>query len=162
MCELRKRRSPASVSARSKLVSITTGGVAPAIAASSSGAEIKVTKAVLMRGGSRRRWRQGGRAQPSAHRLLVPLVKLLHAVFHGALVGAEVVLAAFEEGAPAGVHAQRDLVVLGAGLPVRGLLGLDELTLERLDVVRVVELDDVEGLLRALRDQRRDDQHVRV
>ena len=33
--------------------------------------------------------------------------------------------------APAGVHAQRDLVVLGAGLPVRGLLGLDELALER-------------------------------
>ena len=46
------------------------------------------------------------------HGLAVPLVELLHAVFHRALVRAGVVVAALEQGAPAGVHAQRDLVVL--------------------------------------------------
>ena len=76
--------------------------------------------------------------------------------------GPDLVVAALEQRAAAGVHAQRDLVVLGAGFPVRGLLGLDELALERGDVLGVVELDDVERLLRPLREQRGDDQHVRI
>ena len=50
----------------------------------------------------------------------------------------------------AGVHALRDLVVLDAGLPVGGLLGLDELALEGGDLLGVEELDHVERLLRAL------------
>src|SRR6185436_20602449 len=74
-------------------------------------------------------------SRASAHRLLVPLVELLHAVFHRALVRAGVVVAALDERPPAGVHAQRDLVVLGARLPIRRLLGLDELALEGVDVL---------------------------
>ena len=89
-------------------------------------------------------------------------MELLHAVFHRALVGAALVVAALHQGAPAGVHAQGDLVVLDAGFHVGGLLGLDELALEGVDLLGVVELDDVERLLRPLRMQRRDDQHVRV
>src|SRR5688572_12048803 len=39
------------------------------------------------------------------HRAAVPLVELLHAVFHRALVGAALVVAAQHERAAAGVHA---------------------------------------------------------
>ena len=46
----------------------------------------------------------------------------------------------------AGVHAQRDLVVLDAGLHVGGLLRLDELALEGGDLLGVVELHHVERL----------------
>src|SRR5690349_17471128 len=45
------------------------------------------------------------------HLRAVPLVELLHAVFHRALVGARLVLAAQQQGAAAGVHALDDLVV---------------------------------------------------
>ena len=43
---------------------------------------------------------------------------MLHAVFHRGLVRPDLVLATVEQRAPAGVHPQRDLVVLGAGLHV--------------------------------------------
>src|SRR5262249_16791230 len=49
-----------------------------------------------------------------AHEVPVPLVEVLHAVFHGALVGTDLVVAALEQCLAAGVHAQRDLVVLDA------------------------------------------------
>ena len=106
--------------------------------------------------------RQARRVMRRTHRPFVPLVELLHAVLHRALVRPQVVLAALEEGAPPGVHSQRDLVVFCAGFPVGGLLGLDELALEGVDVLGIVELDDVERLLRSLRNQRRDDEHVRI
>ena len=89
-------------------------------------------------------------------------MELLHAIFHRALIRAELVVAAVHQRLAAGVHAQCDLVVFGAGLPVRGLLGLDELALEGDDLFGVEKLDDVECLLRALRVQRRDDEHMRV
>src|SRR3954462_7237625 len=82
-------------------------------------------------------WRPPGKDGMSAdgparaHRVAVPLVEVLHAVFHRALVRADFVLAALHQRQPAGVHAQRDLVVLDTGFHVRGLLGLDEPTLER-------------------------------
>src|SRR5690348_11549263 len=60
----------------------------------------------------------------------IPLVEVPHAVLHRALVRAGLVVAALEQGLAAGVHAQGDLVVLDAGLEVRGLLRLDELALE--------------------------------
>src|SRR4249920_2326852 len=99
-------------------------------------------------------WRTGRMRAPSArrptasdscselvpHRAAVPLVKLLHAVFHRALVRADLVVATLQQRAAAGVHAQGDLVVLGAGFPVRGLFGFDELALERLNILGVVEL----------------------
>src|SRR5207245_2337321 len=53
-------------------------------------------------------------------------------------------------------------VVLDRGLDVRSLLRLDELALEKRDFLGVVELDDVGGTRRRARDQRRDDEHVRV
>src|SRR5262245_60260273 len=55
-----------------------------------------------------------------AHGLAVPLVEVLHAVFHRALVGADLVVAALQQCLAARVHAQRDLVVLHAGLHVGG------------------------------------------
>src|ERR1700761_3650888 len=92
----------------------------------------------------------------NAHLFAVPLVELLHAVFHRALVGAALVLAAGHERAAAGVHSLGDLVVLDAGLHVGGLLRLDELALEGDDFLGVEELDHVERLLRADRMQGRD------
>jgi hypothetical protein len=89
-------------------------------------------------------------------------VEVLHAVFHGALVGADLVLAALEQRQAAGVHALADLVVLDAGLHVGGLLGLDELALEGGDFLGVVELDEVHRPGGADREQRGDDQHVRI
>jgi hypothetical protein len=79
-------------------------------------------------------------------------VEVLHAVFHRALVGADLVVAALHQGLAAGVHAQGDLVVLDAGLHVGGLLGFDELALEGGDLLGVEELHHVERLLRALAD----------
>jgi hypothetical protein len=74
--------------------------------------------------------RAAGRVE-RGHGLAVPLVEVLHAVFHRALVRADLVVAALHQGLAAGVHAQGDLVVLDAGLHVGGLLRLDELALER-------------------------------
>src|SRR4051812_9486383 len=105
---------------------MTTGFRDEESSAASSVALMRVVKAVVIRPGA-----------VSAHRLLVPLVELLHAVFHRALVRTEVVVAALEEGAAAGVHAQGDLVVLGAGFPVCRLLCLDEFALEGVDVLRI-------------------------
>src|SRR5688572_24731500 len=65
----------------------------------------------------------------AAHGAAVPLVEVLHAVFHRALVGADLVVAALHQRLAAGVHAQRDLVVFHAGLHVSGLLGFHELAL---------------------------------
>src|SRR5690606_31349795 len=74
--------------------------------------------------------RPTGRRSPCAarsplevHRAAVPLVEVLHAVFHRALVGADLVVAPHHQRLAAGVHALADLVVFEAGLHVGGLLG---------------------------------------
>lgn len=92
----------------------------------------------------------------------VPLVKLLHAVFHRTLVGTDFVFATFHQRPAPGVHAFTDLVVLNAGFHVGRLLGLDKLSLESLNFFRVVELHHVERLVDAARVQGRDRQDVRV
>lgn len=50
-------------------------------------------------------------------------MEVLHAVFHGALVGAHLVVAALQQGLAARVHAQGDFVVFHTGFHVGGLLG---------------------------------------
>ncbi len=64
-------------------------------------------------------------------------MKVLHAVFHGALVGAGLVVAAQHQGAAAGIHAFGDLVVLDAGFHVGSALGLDKFALEGRDFLGV-------------------------
>ncbi|KGX49629.1 hypothetical protein Y025_5569 [Burkholderia pseudomallei TSV32] len=90
------------------------------------------------------------------------LVEVLHAVFHRALIRADLRFAALHQRAAAGVHAPCDLVVLDRGLHIGGALRLDELALEQRDFLGVVELDDVRRLLRAARNQPRHHEHVRI
>ncbi len=97
-----------------------------------------------------------------AHGVTVPLMEVLHAVFHRALVGAHLVVASVEQRPAPRIHALADLVVLDAGLHIGGLLGLDELALEGGDLLGVVELDHVERPRRADRVQRGHGEHVRV
>ena len=89
-------------------------------------------------------------------------MEVLHAVFHGALVGADLVVAALIQGPAAGVHALADLVVLDAGLHVGGLLRLHEFGLEGRDLFGVVELDHVQRPVHRQRVQGRDREHVRI
>src|SRR5690349_21043960 len=59
----------------------------------------------------------------------VPLVEVLHAVFHRRLVRPDLAAALREERLAAGVHALGDLVVFLRRFAVRRLLGVDELAL---------------------------------
>jgi hypothetical protein len=102
------------------------------------------------------------RSQPFSASPAVPLVEVLHAVFHRALVGADLVVAALVQRLAACVHALRDLVVLDAGLHVGRALRLHETGLEGGDLLGVVELHHVERLVDTERVQGRDGQHVRV
>ena len=87
---------------------------------------------------------------------------MLHAVLHRALVGADLVVAAVQQCLAAGVHAQRDFIVLVAGFQVGSLLGGDKFGLECGNFLGVEKLDQIQRLLRALREQRGHHEHVRV
>jgi hypothetical protein len=89
-------------------------------------------------------------------------VEVLHAVFHGRLVRAGFVVAALHQGQTAGVHAFADFVVFDGGFHIGRALRLDELGFEGGDFLGVVELDDVQGFLRAARVKRGQRQHMRV
>src|SRR5688572_11225385 len=69
---------------------------------------------------------EGPSSGAQSHGAAVPGVELLHAVFHRRLVRARLVVTTLVQGLAARIHTQRDLVVLDAGLEVRGLLSLDE------------------------------------
>ena len=58
---------------------------------------------------------------------VVPLMEMLHAVFHRALVRAELVVAALHQCQSALVHAFSDFIVFHASFHVGGALGFDEI-----------------------------------
>ena len=87
---------------------------------------------------------------------------MLHAVFHGALVGPHLVVTAQAQRAASGVHALADLIVLQTSLHVGGLLGFNKLTLKRCNFFRVVELHHVHGLVDTHGVQRGHGQYVRI
>ena len=60
------------------------------------------------------------------------------------------------------IHPLGDLVVFLRGLVIRRLFGFDEFALEERNVLGVVELDHVERAIDRLRNQRADDEHVRI
>ena len=97
-----------------------------------------------------------------AHLAPVPLVEVLHAVFHRALVGADLVVAAVHQAPcgrrPCAARSRRPR----RRSPCRRPAGLDELALEGGDLLRVEELHQVERLARPAREQRRHHQHMRV
>ena len=71
-------------------------------------------------------------------------MEVLHAIFHRRLVGTRLGKTAAQQRPPPAIHALGDVVVLDRGLHVRGLLGLDEFTLEGDDLLGVVKLDNVQ------------------
>ena len=85
-----------------------------------------------------------------------------HAVFVRGMVRPAVVLALGMQGLAAAMEPGADLGVLGGGLHVRRLVRLDQSALEERDLLRIVELEDVGGVLRRARDQRADDERVRI
>ena len=87
---------------------------------------------------------------------------MLHAVFHRALVGPDLVVAALQQGAPAGVHALGNLVIFQAGFHVGGLLCLDKFALEGGNFFRVIKLDLVQRLVHPHGVQGGDREHVGV
>ena len=89
-------------------------------------------------------------------------MEVLHAIFHGALVGAHFVVAALVQGRAAGVHALADFVVLDAGFHIGRLLCFDKLTLKGRNLFWVVKLHHVHGLVHAHGEQGGDGQHVRI
>ena len=89
-------------------------------------------------------------------------MKVLHAVFHRALVGAELVVAAQHQRLAASVHAQGQFVVFDTGFHVGGLLRFDEIALESADFFGVEKLHHVQGFVRPLRMQRADHQRMRI
>ena len=89
-------------------------------------------------------------------------MEVLHAIFHRRLVWPDLIETLQHQGAPTGIHAQRDLVVFLRRFSVRSLLGGDELALEQHDFFGVIELDHVGGRLRPARNQVRYHQHVRI
>ena len=64
-------------------------------------------------------------------------------VFHGALVGADFVVATGQQGCAPGVHAFANFVIFDAGFHVGGTLRLDKLALEGLNFFGIEELDPV-------------------
>ena len=83
-------------------------------------------------------------------------MKVLHAVFHGALIGADFVVATLVQGLAAAIHALGNLVVLDAGFHVGGLLGLYELGLKCRDLFGVEKFHHVQRLVHGQGVQGRD------
>src|SRR4051794_21905309 len=75
-------------------------------------------------------WRRCVTRYLCIHLLPVPLVELLHAIFHRALVRTDFVVAALEQRFASSIHAQRDLIIFNAGLQIRRAMGFDKLALE--------------------------------
>ena len=71
-------------------------------------------------------------------------MEVLHAIFHRALIRADLNPSFVEQGLASGIHSDRNLVVLNAGFHVRGLLRFDEFALEQRHFFGVIELDDID------------------
>ena len=89
-------------------------------------------------------------------------MKVLHAVFHRALVRPKFIVSAQHQGLSPGVHAQGNFVVFHAGFHVRRLLRFDKFALKGADFFRVEKLHHVERFIWPPRVKRADNQHVRV
>ena len=87
---------------------------------------------------------------------------MLHAIFHWRLIRPRFVASKLVKRAPAGIHAERDVVILGRRFHVCRLLRLDELALEKGNFLGVIELDDVARLVDAARDYAADNEHMGV
>jgi len=61
---------------------------------------------------------------------------VLHAVFHRALIRADLIVAAVQQRLAPSVHALANLVIFDAGFQVGRLLGLDKLRLKGMDFFR--------------------------
>src|SRR2546423_15403080 len=87
---------------------------------------------------------------------------MLHAIFHRRLIWPRFVASELIERAAAGIHAERDVVILGRRFHVCRLLRLAELALEKRNILGVIEFDDVARLVDAARDYAADDEDVGV
>ena len=96
------------------------------------------------------------------HLASVPLVKVLHAIFHGALVGPHFVVAALHQGFAPCVHALGNFVVFDAGFHVGGFLRFYKFSLEGHDFFGVIKLHHVQRFFGADGMQSRDREHMRI
>lgn len=60
-------------------------------------------------------------------------MEMLHAVFHGALVGTDFVVTTLQQRTAACVHALADFIVLDSGFHIGRALGFDEIGLKGCD-----------------------------
>ena len=92
----------------------------------------------------------------------IELMKMAHSIFHRRLIGTDFAPSLRDQRPTARIHPFGNLVVFLGGLVIGRLFRFDKLALEQCDLFRIVELDHVEGAVDCLRNQRADDEDVRI